>query len=638
MPMYGLPDITGLNPSYQQVNMPFFVYELGVKVSFENSPVFLNSVEIRLVDSNNTVLQRGIDWDYDTIDIDQTAMSRAFLEDADFPGILIKSLSVLSARTLRNAITIDFQEFYLTNPGRTFDDGTPLELTPDLIKNLISNVAAIRQQIANVQSPIVSNLTAPSFLPFDIHKSIPGNLISEEEISINTISGASVIRLSQGAFFADSLIISHNGIDLDPATDYLPLMLSPLTDRSLNTSAIYHYILINKPISGPILITYHALGGDVQQEDVESIYGLMVAIKDFLNNGSFLTAQGVSQTPAFSAFNARLNNLESDMRILLDGLPTYGDATGGLTTIRPIAATDANFHWWTIANLYQVAGSPSIISADQFKGRIFLPGADVALGFTIDVNLDPTVNQVSFKTDSVVFDPLYKLFESVSVAAPAYPLVRVVWNQTGTSFSGASLQIGIPLTALSDTLTIEDMSSSQSCWILDRTGAAVNTTAATVSNPRDSGFLLPDGSSLWSTSGLSSFSRTFVPKFEDGYLVYSGSTLDLGDITTTSNTASLFNSVLPYYFPVDNVKEIVVTLLSNDGVFVYDVVIPVVARVTGTKTGSAAFTASTGEKLSIKATLIRRAGTTASIALNIFNDTGTYAFQRDDIRYIRARV
>lgn len=643
MTMYSLPDITGQNSDFLKTNMPCYVYRSGMQFSFENSPVFADSIIVKLVDGTGTELVRDVDWTITGDDIDQTAMARAFLENPTFSGTLAKSITFTSNASLNKSVALTFQQFYQTTPGRTFDDGRPLEFTPDLLKTLMSELADLRQQVAGVYSPLAPNSAAPVLLPLDINCENSNNLVVGESITVNTVAGVNVIRLSQGAFFADTLVLKHNGVTLTSDEDYLPIVTSPLTQQSTNRSGIYQYILINSVISGPVVADYHAVGGEVQRTDVESIYQLMVSIKTFLDNGAFVTSGTIANTPAFSAFNSRLNLLEEDMRRLLSGAPTYGDSTAGMSTAKPIVALDSSFHWWTIANLYQVLGSTDIITADQFKGRVYIPGAKVSLSFTVDVNLEQVRNKVSFKTESVCFDPLYTLFSSVSVSSPVYPMVRVVWNNTAGVFSGASLQIGLPLMTLSDQMIIEDMSTTESGWILDRTGEFVTGSTPTPVSPRDTSFTLPNGTSTWTSGGAISFSETFVPDFDDGYLVYSGSAVTMSDINTTDSTSGLFNVVLPVYYPIKSIRSLVVTLVNAASTTTYDIEIPLTGLNSTTRTGRYVFGTSTGALLEITATLVQGAGGAITLSLNLPDVslsiwTVTPATMTDVIRYVRAKV
>lgn len=644
MTSYSLPDITGSDPSYLQVNVPFFIYQNGIKLIFENTPVFRDSLVFKMTDGTNRTLDEDIDWTVQTDDIDMAAMGRAHIANPSFNKQLVRSVTIISNKAINSKVAVSYQAFYQVDPGRTFDDGIPIEITPDLIKQLVAGYGELRQQVSGVNSPVVPTTDTPALLPFDINKTISGNNVTDEIATVNTVIGAKVIRPKQGAYFADSLTLSYNGNTLNNGTDYLPIGYSPLTERSTNNGGIYQFILLNGEFTGDVSIDYHAVGGDVQRVDMEAIYQLMIGIKTFLNDGVFITSETITETPSFRAFHSRLLQLENNVRSLLSGQPNYGDATSGVTVTKGIQAIDANFHWYNVASLYQVAGSTDIITADQFKGRVYLPTSKVSFSFTVDVNLQQPRNKVSFKTDSVVFDPLYKLFTDISTAAPQYPMLRVVYGQSGSVFQGAWLQVGIPLTTNTDQLVVEDMSTTESCWILDRTGQIVSGQTVVPNTPKDSGFTLPDGSSIWSSAGSSSFSEVYVPKFDDGYLVYSGSTVKISDINTSDSTTSLFNSVLPSYFPISKVKSVTVTLSAATNDVVYDIEIPMTGTTTNQKFGRNLVPTVSGEIAEVSATLVQGVGgTNSTIGINL-TDTNLSIWSSvstsmtDIIRYIRVKV
>lgn len=644
MTTYYLPDLSGTNSDYLQVNVPSYVYQSGQKIYFENSPIHSDSLVISLVDGTGTVLVRNTDWEVREEDKDQAAMSRAKLENNTFSGTLIKSITIKSNVALNKPVAMTYQEFYLTVPGRTFDDGRPLEITPDLIKSLITGLADVRQQVANVNSPVVTNIAVPKLLPFDINKERSGNLITGESVTVNTISGAKVVRLSNGLFFRDSLIVKQNGVSLSPDTDFVPIVLSSLTDKTTNISGIYQYILITKPLSGPLVFDYHAVGGDVQPSDIKSTYDLMVAIKTHLDDGIFITSETVVETPAFRAFNARLNLLEDDMRRLLTGVPTYGDSSSNNAVTRPISTVDANFHWWTIASLYQVQGSSDIIRSDKFKGRVYLPNSKIALTFSVDLNIDSVRNKVSFSTETLVFDPQYKLFETLSVASTQIPMIRVVWNESSGTFSGAYIQFGVPLPDLVDQMVVEDMSTAESCWILSRENEyIVGQSVAPPSTPSDTGFVLPDGVSIWSPVSSISKYQICVPTYDNGYLMYAGSDITIDDLVTVAETGGLFNVSLPAYFPVSEIKSLLVTMISNDSSQVYDIEIPVTGTVSNIKNGRQNFVDSDMAAAAMLAKVTQDSLNDISLSLNISEianplQTGLPSDQTDVVRYVRVKV
>jgi hypothetical protein len=637
MTSYYLPDITGKNPKYYQANKPYFIYRRGMRIFFKNSPIFVDDLRLAMTDGSGTLLVRDVDWVANDTDVDEDAMQQAYLQDPQFNKILVKSVTITSDKALNTAIAATFQEFYLTVPGQMYDDGTPFEFTPQLAKAMSRGIADLRQQLARPTSPLAPNGNSPVLLPFDINCERDGNKVPGEVVSINTVSGAKVIRLAHGAFFKDSVTIKFDGVPLNPTTDYLPLVVSPLNDRTTNKSGIYQYLFIVKEITGSVAIDYHAVGGDVQLDDVNLVHEELLSIKTFLSNIVFVTPNSIPDTPAFRSLDARMNLMENDVRSLLSGAPTYGDATTGVSVKRGITATNSNFHWWTIANLYKVQGSTDVITADQFKGRVFIPGAKIAVGFTVDFNSNQARNPVSFVTDSAVFDPNYTLFGDAPAASPVLPAIRVVWNGAGGSFAGASIQIGLPLLSLNDVMVVEDLSSAESCWLLDRTGQITSGTTPAAVSPKDDAFALPDGTSIWTKGAANSKFGEFAPKFDKGYLVYTGSVIALNQLNNTTDTTAMFNTALPNYFPVSDIKTIVVTLASPDGSKIYDVEIPVTSSVTGVKFGQSTFLDLTSNLIAMRAGIERSTQTNVKLKINIV-DTSADVPSTDVIRYVRVKV
>jgi hypothetical protein len=640
MTSYTLPDITGKDPNYHQSNRPFYIYRRGMRIHFKNSPVFVSSLRLIMVDGSGYRLQQNVDWTVNHTDIDEDAMQMAYRQNPNFSETLVSSVTIISDKVLDKSIAATYQEFYLTLPGRMFDDGSPLEFTPQVAKALIRGVGELRQQLARPTSPLAINDRVAAPLPFDINGERPTNKITGETVTVNTMTGYKVIRLANGAFFKDSLVIKSGGQTLNLSTDYTPLVVSPLIDRTTNKSGIYQYVMIVGEFNGELAIDYHAVGGDVQIDDVNAVQEQILAIRTFLEETLFITPDSVVDTPAFRALHARINLMEDNVRSILNGAPTYGDTTSGVSVRRGIKTTNSNLHWWTIANLFKVEGSNDIVTADQFKGRVFIPGAKIALSFTVDFNSEQHRNPVSFITDSAVFDPNYVIFADAPATATVLPLIRVVWNDGTEGFAGASIQVGLPLLSTNDILVVEDFSSTESCWLLDRTGQITNGTTPTPLDPQDNTFHLPDGATFWSEGGSSSRSRTLVPVFEEGYLVYTGSVVNLGQVTTTADTKNKFNVSLPSYFPLEAVRSIVITMASSDSSTVYDVEVRTPHSLANAVSGKATFTDSADRLLSLRTKLSRNVDNSIALAVNLTNPFAPSAGDNsaDVIRYVRVKV
>lgn len=643
MVSYGLPDITGANPAFYRQNIPCLVYRVGMKYVFKGGPVFESSIQIKTADGTGIPLVKDTDWTVQDDDFDTSAMSDAYLMDPEFEGSLIKSITFTSTTFLQRRIVLNYQSWLNNLPNLVGGDGTPVEFNPDNLSYIYSMLSGLAQQVGNVSNVVAPSSSPPVVLPLDINGTNSSNVVTGEAHTVNTLTGIRVIRPRRGAFFRDSVTITANGVPLVPDVDYIPIQLSSLTKTTTNTSGIYRCLLITQELAGDVEIGYHGVGGDVQPDDISSLYDLQAAIANYLSNGNFVTPSSIPSTPSYQSQNARILQLENDMRILRSGSPNYSDATAGNVVVRSIGAPNSNFHWYNIASLYKVVGSDDIILNDQFKCRVFLPGTKISLSFTLDVNLESTTKKTSFKTDGLIIDPLYSLFTSVSASAPVYPLVRLVYNYVSGVYSGAYIQVGLPIPALLDQLVVEDLSTQESCWILDKSSKIDSGVITTTASPADTGFTLPDGVSMWAASTAGSYSEVFVPRYEDGYLVYGGAGVNLSDINTTNDTSNLFNMKLPTYFPIANIKSILLTMTSDQGGYVYNVEIPMLGTTSTDIAGRGLLTASTGEMMSVSVGMHQTLSGVSTISLGVPDVSlsllsGLPNSLTDNIRYIRAKV
>ena len=646
MSYYYLPDPTGSNPDYLKVNVPFYVYQSGLRMPFSKSPIFAHTLVIKLTDGTARTLVRDVDWTVQDEDIDVEATAQAFAENRDFPYQLVKSVTFISELATLKQVARSYQEYYMTSPGLVPDDGRELEFSPSVLQYLLSSVAGLNQRSARVTSPIATNLNPPKLLAFDINKERTANRVTNELVTINTMAGATVVALTNGAFFADSLVIRAGNITFSPSTDYQPIGFSPLSQKSTNKSGIYTHIAINRAFAGPLSIDYHAVGGTVQPQDIASTYGMMLGIRDYLDNSTFITEDSVITTPAFRALDARQSKTEDIVRRLLSGSPSYGDAntsTPSVAVTRPIIADDSQHHWFTIATLYQVQGSTDIIEADAFSGRVYFPDSKISLTFDVDFNKSQQRNPVSFTTRSLVMDPNYVAFSDLAVDAPQYPLVRVIWNYAAESFSGACIQVGIPLPNLTDLMVVENFSSQESCWKLSRVNEQVpGSTMINKTRPDDNNFMLPDLESMWSQNSSVSRQVVCVPEYKPGYLVYTGSSLNLATLTTISDTSNMFGISLPQNFPVSAIQTLEVTLASQDAATVYKVPVELTGTSPTVRQGSATFMDTQDSLMSLDVTLTLK--NDGSIGLNVHNTVGanpmtnTPSTKTDIVRYITAKV
>ena len=330
-----------------------------------------------------------------------------------------------------------------------------------------------------------------------------------------------------------------------------------IRDKSRNTSGIYWAILLISPQAGNVSFGYRTTGGRVTQDDYLKIAAQVRDTISFLNGMDILTSGSLSLSPIMQSVFWRLDNQDKQMRSLL-ATPNYSAATAGVSVQKVFTAPDSKLHWYDIASLYKAISTGPIVTADRFKGRIFLPGANVAWTFTVEANLTQGKQPFTFSTQSILVDPGVTLDGDVDANTPIWPVLRAVWNDLT---SGIILQVGLANPNLTDNPIIEDLSTTESVWVLDQSNPVIAgqaTPAAVVIH--DSGFTLPDGVSKWIGDNTSK-SVTYVPPVEDGYPLFAGKSDFLRNFV--NNTLTGTGSYDLSSQPLENFKTVALVLGSE---------------------------------------------------------------------------
>ncbi len=565
MSSYYLPDLTGQNSAYARTGDIYTLYETNQKILFTPwAPIYATSLVITTTDGTGTLLALNVDYVVNTDDIDTTTISRAKNGSPGFNKILLKSITIIrNTNLLPLQVAMAYQQFYLTTPTSPVATGSgEIDVTPDLLIDMLRRITAVEQTASMVPSVLSSSSATPLLLDYDINGILPANVISGEVHLVNTFGTNKVIRPIQGAFFKGSVSITAGGNPLVQDTDYIVISIDiGRTKVTTDTSGIYNLILLTVGYAGSVTIGYHAVGGEVSVQDLTAVYGQTKAITDFLNTAGFVTSESLPDTTAFQNLVNIVNKVETQVRSLLSGQPTYGDTTTGTTVPKQIRANDTNLHWWTIATLYQVAGSNSIVQADRISLHIQLSSqqylADVDVAFDINNQNCPLTTEAH----NVVYDPGFQLYGLINALPSPVPMIRAIYNTTQNNVTGVILQIGLSLPGLTDTLTIEDRSGVESCWLLNLNKGSVSSPIL----PSDDAVILPDGISAWSSTGTTSIQLAQTLQNSTGYLVFAGSArLTLMDDAAPVSVYALPNS-LPDYFRVQDIKSLNVHMMDVNG-------------------------------------------------------------------------
>ena len=138
-------------------------------------------------------------------------------------------------------------------------------------------------------------------------------------------------------------------------------------------------------------------------------------------------------------------------QLVASGQATYGDKTDGKYVKLGLRATKTGLNWYTIAKLHTVAGSTDVITADRMKLRFTLVNAKVMCDVIASLNILAPDN--NFDVDVLSYNgPIgYTPYANYDgLAALNRPQMRVIYNKTSGSLSGAYLQVGIHLPTLAE--------------------------------------------------------------------------------------------------------------------------------------------------------------------------------------------
>lgn len=555
-------DFTGTDPNYLVSDHRIVISTLPGNTSFVVPlvrPAYSSTLKIYYSDTYPLVqLNPGIDYTIRTSDIAYDAMGKAKVGNRDFDDQLIHSVTMLMTPPEDVEISLAYNTLEMSYITHNTVDLDNIELTPELIHELSQTIAYLRDTRNPIENLLSDTVAVSPTLDVDLTGSAPSNLIPGEIHGINAQSGRVYIRPVAGSFYRDSVVIrvvSTNTL-LVPGTDYRVIGNNTVkTTQTSNTSGVYDVIFITAALVGNVSVTYQAFGGEVSRKDIDNMFNVMVNVVEYINNAAFLNPNTVGSTPVFLQLINRIQNLEETVRILsTGGTPTYTDSTNGKAFNHKFASPDSvNKHWYTIARLYRVAGSTEVYKKSQCRFKIMcaLSGLmfDVLLSVDINNSVKPIQISVLGSNDAAKYTPYT---EYGNIDTRIQPEFRIIWNEEVNVNTGTLLQIGFNLKNIAiETVGIEDLSGSESCWI----ASTANVAAV---GPADDLITLPNGTAIWSSGSAASKSAiaTYTPA--RGYLAWAGTTnLNLCDLGSGMSAITLSNGLLsPVDVHIGNIKKV----------------------------------------------------------------------------------
>jgi len=574
------PDLSGMDWNYYSTTYQRTIFRAIQKLKFD-VPVFQNErFEIGVLGNGTLILEPNVDWVVQADDIDYDAMSVCKSINSNFTGILLKSITIIRPYSSEYKVQVKFNQLFADyiNYARINKDQT-IEVTPTLVGNMLEQLTYLQQMVLNPSGLYSPQSSLVKILDENPAGDSVDHLIVDEKHDIDTINGIKYIRPIYGAFFYDSVVV-RNGLSNEIFVidvDYVVLEVDLVKTRATsNPSGVYRTIHILKPYVGEIKVAYRAYGGIADVASVRQLHDRVWAMEEYLSRSSHVTPATLPADPTIIAMRNKLQEIEGQMRLLLqNGLPTYGDVSGGSAVLKKVTAVDQLPHWWSIATLYRVDGSSDNILADVFKFRIktLLTGLMFECSVAVNVNgANHSRIKVTCNNSNIPTDTLERYI----------PRLRLLEVTAGGVYSGVVLQLGMKLpNILQETFVIEDMSGREGCWKLVPFDALSTP-------PEDTGVLMPNGVMAWAEGDIPSVDDIATIPFSEGLnLLLTGTNVAIPAGVTTSINDMVAQEVDELDMSVVKTFQLKVVLNIASSPVTYQINVPLASwDVAGKKYGS----------------------------------------------------
>lgn len=520
---YFIPDLTGTNPAYKKINLKKRILLDNQVVPFFDS-VYLDSIVLTLEGTGTKIvnLVYGVDYTATGDDFDYDAMGRMQLLDNTWNGILVKSVHIIKPFVAPYNISVNYQGIYpeiidyvRTNPTKN------VQLTPEVFEAMINDIANLKVAVAPVTDITASSVSTPKLLEEDPTRSLPENEIVDELYSIDTTVDRNVVMPFCGSFYGDGIRVINASTDKELMRDVDYVIAGPdiaRTKATTSSAGVYRFIVFLTALTSDVKVSYHAYGGIPTLQDVKALTTGYTNLYNYITNAQLLTANSLVNTSQYTNIVARLNAMEAQMRVFANqGKPSYGDVTSGGVLKQRITSVDTKMHWWTIAELYKIAGSDTIFTSDISHFQIQTYYTKYMLDVKVACDITNLNNKFNVKSLITTYPLHHVPFEDDSdLENVIRPQLRIIWNENSLESSGIYLQLGFALkTVAEETIAVADLSGPESCFKL------INGSDTAVS-PEDDIITLPSGNHIWSTTNPDSRIDSYLIPFDHGHVVWSG--------------------------------------------------------------------------------------------------------------------
>lgn len=518
-------DLTGSLETYKESGKIFRIFKYGQNVDFE-AAVFKDSISVQCISGGVTEdLVYGTDYVIpdEFISSCDNDMSRAKFQDPNFDKELVSGIQIIRGFTVGYTIHVSYQRLYPNLIRTAYFHNEPVNVTPELVLDVLKSIEQLKVLTNKVTDATSLSVTDSNsiLLELDDSETNDNNIIKDEEHLIDVVNGRFMILPKGGSFYKDSVTIYHPDSDttLVENKDYKIVGMNQA--KTLATSSknpVFDFIMIKTQITGKIKITYHAFGGDPTLDNYKELLARYNNLVQYINEAKAVTEDSLGTTSVMSSIFERIETLEGEMR-RLQGTPAYGDITSGKSTLMKLYSDKAGLHWYTIASLFNTNGTnitPCTSDTFVFRLQTQLSHIQFTVAVSVDLN-NKGADRLNVNVISENYPRGYVPFTDYGeIDSIIRPQIRLVWNDQDI-LSGAYLQLGFTLTnMIEETVAIEDMSGHESCWkLVDE--------VATVTQPSDDLFILPDGTSTWSSTLDKSQVETMLVPFKNGHLIWAGS-------------------------------------------------------------------------------------------------------------------
>jgi hypothetical protein len=410
--------------------------------------------------------------------------------------------------------------------------------TPELLKCMLESIILLNGKTSGEDLAYNTSESLNAALKMDLSGKYPDNFIQNEIHSVDSASGQVVIKPNYGTFYGyDVTVKSSSDEDVEFQIQGLNIDSTKICEHE---SGVWRYIVITEPITDKVSISYHAFGGEVSVQNFLNIRDQVLAIRDYINKGAFLTVNTVTSAPIISEMIARINTLDRYYTSL--NMSGYHDMSYRFIAQKGTSSGDK---WYTIAYLYRQkdkseSGIPlSVYTNDSVRLKIRIDELNAAM----DLYIYGNVRSESLRIKSMEADigdgyASPGNYNNIKQPSAGLPEFRLVWRTDNEFQYGAVLQMKINFQENQNNVTVlveNHNKAGLGGWILPKDSIGEYSAVAETNS-----VTLPDKTKIWTSNGLYCSSISASPVYSNGLLAWAGSiSLHLADKENNPNGLNL---------------------------------------------------------------------------------------------------